>query len=318
MGADAADGDAGEAGKGAVDGVLAEDGAHDGIVSVGDAASNHVGGIDVLDVALELSLELLAEPLTDIAELRIAAGVGTTSGDVLLSRALREDDDGVALGVEGVAHVLNDAVRAVSRPIDLWYEATVNKSVRQSGKHGDETALTSHELDDADASVRALRLNGGSLNRLLSLFDSRVETERLIQEQNIVINCLRHANHGHLDATLGALVANRVGPGVRTVAANDENHVDAVVDNRLDNLLDVSTPSPRSENRTTSVMNISNVLSIELHERITGKEAFKSVSNAADLLHSITNLERVHDRTNHIIDPGTEPTAGDDRGVYFF
>jgi len=91
--ADGADGDAGETGEGAVDGVLAEDGAHDGIVGVGDATANHVRGIDVLDVALDLGFELLAKPLTDVTELGVTAGVGAAGGDELLAGALGEDDD---------------------------------------------------------------------------------------------------------------------------------------------------------------------------------------------------------------------------------
>jgi len=228
--ADGTDGDAGEAGERAVDGVLAEDGAHDGVVGVGDATANHVGGIDVFDVALDLSLELLAKPSTDVAEFGVTACVRAGGGDKLLARALGEHHDGVSLRVQSVSHVFDDPVRTVGGPINLWNETTVDLSVGERREHGDESALTSHELDHADAAVRALGLYGGRLNSLLRLFHRGIEAESFIQQQNIVINRFLNAHDGHLDASLGSLLTNRVGSRVRPVPADDEHHVDSVVD----------------------------------------------------------------------------------------
>ena len=66
------------------------------------AAANHVGGIDVLDVALEFGFELLAEPLADVTELGVATSVDAGGGDELLTSALGEDDDGVSLSIQKV------------------------------------------------------------------------------------------------------------------------------------------------------------------------------------------------------------------------
>ena len=98
-------------------------------MSVRYAPTHHVRGINVLDVAFDFRFELFAKPLTDIAELLVASGIGTFDGDVLLPGAFGEDNHGVALGIQQVAHVLDDAIRSVHRKRDFGNQTTIHLSV---------------------------------------------------------------------------------------------------------------------------------------------------------------------------------------------
>ena len=109
-------------------------------------------------------------------------------------------------------------------------------------------------LDDADAVERRLGLDRGRLNSLLCLLHGSVEPEGFVDVQNVVVDGLGDADNGYL-ASFGALGADRVRPGVASVATDDKNHVDPLLLDGINDLGDVAAAAAAADDGPASVLN---------------------------------------------------------------
>ena len=311
-----ADGDSRVTSERPVHRVLTQDRAVDGVVRVGGDAPDHVGGIDVLDVARHLPLEPLAEPRPDVAELGVAPRVRSRLLDVLLASTLRETDNRVALRGQKALDVLHHPVGSLHRKRNLGNEAHVHASRCQRRVHGNEAGLAAHELDHADAVERRLGLDRGRLDSLLRLLHGSVEPEGFVDVQNVIVDGFGDADDRNLKASFGALGADRVRPGVASVTADDKHHVDPLLLDGIDDLGDVAAAAAAANDGPASVLNPRCVSPSQRHvlHSVFPKPA-PSEPDPGDFLHPVPNLQRVHHGSHHVVDSWAQTPAVDDGGV---
>ena len=150
--------------------------------------------------------------------------------------------------------MLHHAVGPLHREGNLRYEAHVHGPRRQRRVHGDEAGLAAHELDDSHAVERGLGLHGSRLDGLLRLLHGGVEAECFIDVEDVVVDRLRDADDGNLEAAAGALGADRVGPSVAPVTADHEHHVDPLPLDGIDDLRDVAAAAAATHDGTAPVL----------------------------------------------------------------
>mmetsp|Transcript_6888 Transcript_6888/g.17142 ORF Transcript_6888/g.17142 Transcript_6888/m.17142 type:complete len:233 (-) Transcript_6888:928-1626(-) len=226
-------------------GVLTQDGAVDGVARVGGGGAHHVRGVDVLDVAAHLRFEALAEPRADVAQHWVTAGVRAPGAhDILLPRALGQYHHRIPLRRNQVLYVRHRAVGALHSEVYLRNEAHVGVSVGQRSVHGNEARLPAHKLHHPDAVQRRPRLGCRRLDRLLCLLYGGVEAKGLVDVQDVVIDGFRNSNHTHLQASLGALLADGIGARMRSIPTDDENHVHALPFDGVYDLVHVAPSAP--------------------------------------------------------------------------
>src|ERR1700757_2166754 len=110
----------------------------------------------------------------------------------ILTRSFGYHDHHVTISFDALSRGFDDSIDAES---DFRDEANAYLGVRQGGEAGDEPGVTTHQLHQTDAGPMARRFHIRRARRLPRCLDGGLETERCINERDIVVDRLRYAHH---------------------------------------------------------------------------------------------------------------------------
>mmetsp|Transcript_20058 Transcript_20058/g.50056 ORF Transcript_20058/g.50056 Transcript_20058/m.50056 type:complete len:226 (+) Transcript_20058:6928-7605(+) len=207
---------------------LREHGAEDCVVGIRRHGSDHVSGIDILDLQWLLHLlkkkqEFLLKPQSDVCKDFVTTSVGGTRAlDQRVAATLCHHEDYMFFCLDEVQAMFKQLRQ---RDVHLGKQANVDVPRCQRSFHGNETTTTPHQLHDADAMFHATCLHVGSIDRPFSFCHSSVEAKGIIQHCDVIINRLWHAHDGTLIWAVLQLLHSIKGLHatlVRAVPANDK------------------------------------------------------------------------------------------------
>jgi hypothetical protein len=317
------DGESGVPGHGAVQCAVRQQRAVDVVGGVGRHGADHVRRVDVLEgdreagLLLEMLLDLVGEPEADVEEHLVAGrvvGVGEVHalGDEVLAGALGHDDDHVAVVAEALLDELEEAAPAVEVEGRLRDEAAVDVAAGERGVHGDEAAVPAHELDDPDAVLGALGLDVRGVDGALRLLHGGVEAEGLVDDGDVVIDGLGHADDGALEAAPLHLLVDGRGALLRAVAADDVHLVDPAVLDAVHDLGRVLAAAGGAQHRAAALVDVVDGARRELH-RVARVEALVPALDAVHGGHAVHVVQAADELADDGVEARAQPAAGHDR-----
>mmetsp|Transcript_18793 Transcript_18793/g.65521 ORF Transcript_18793/g.65521 Transcript_18793/m.65521 type:complete len:306 (+) Transcript_18793:1101-2018(+) len=195
----------------------------------------------------------------------VASRILLACGHQLLARALGHCHDHEVLALQGRIDVFLDVLHA---DLHLRDKHQVDDGGRQRRIHCDEACIPAHQLHDAHTLVTTRRLDPGVADAPASRLNCRVEAEGLVEVQDIVVDGLRHAHDGDLQAPILRLLVELVCGALGAVAADREEHVDALFLQLVANLLGVEAAAAGLQHTASFVMDFANNLGVEPHRRV--------------------------------------------------
>ena len=287
---------------------------------VGGDRADEVARVEVaeqrlLAAGLEVVADALAQETADVGELLVAGGVvGLGVGQVLLTRALRDHQDRVALGLDSAPDVREQAVVAVELERHLGDQHEVGVVVGDRGVAGDEPRVAPHDLDDPDAVDGRLGLDLRGLDRLRGARVGGLEAEALADVRDVVVDRLRHADHCDPRVAGERLLRDAVRTVQRAVAADHEEDVDATALQRVDHDADVLRAARGAEHRAAALVDRLDVLGREVDraEAVLGHEAGEPVAEAGHVSHAVVLVQLQHEGADDVVETGAQATARHD------
>mmetsp|Transcript_22680 Transcript_22680/g.57465 ORF Transcript_22680/g.57465 Transcript_22680/m.57465 type:complete len:202 (+) Transcript_22680:836-1441(+) len=152
--------------------------------------------------------------------------------------------------------VREDALRPLKYYVDLWNKTQVHSTThRYRGEDGNKPCTPAHEFYDADSvwHVGAC-FDFRCEDRFLCFLHRRQETERAVDEADVVVDRLRDPAYGDVFSPLDAVLAHLESATVRAVAARDEEHRYVVFLEERRDPFEVEAAARRAENRPTQVL----------------------------------------------------------------
>ena len=197
------------------------------------------------------------------------------------------------------------------REVDLRDQTEVHHRIRDGRVGGDEAGIAAHQLHEPHAVEGALRLHVRIADDGGRLGHGRLEPEGTSHELKVVIDRLRHADHGDLESAFQALLRHVARAPERSVAADHEEDVDVHAHKRIDNLLRGLLPARRAENRAAQLMDQIDLLRVQ-HERFVAEpraQSREAEADAEDRLNSVVEGEDLDQSLDDVVEPRAE-TAG--------
>ena len=206
-------------------------------------AANDVTGVDVLEGEVaaprrEAGLDLIAQVDADVGEPAVARGVAP--GDRLVHQLLPgpfgNGDNGVMSLLEPRLERLEETTLTVERERHLGDQAEVDVAVGQGCVGGDEAAVATHQLDQANTVVGAARLGVGGSEGAGRLLDGGGEAEAALDPADVVVD--RLGNTDDADAVPAQSSGEHRGAAHRAVPTDGEKDADLVAEQRLHHVVD--------------------------------------------------------------------------------
>ena len=170
---------------------------------------------------------------------------------LLRLRALRDDDDGVAPPRESPFEPLEDLVHAPRRFGD---EHKVDVLRRHGGVSGDKARGAAHQLDETHAVGRCLRLNVRGHDGSDGLLDGRIESKRLIDNWDVVIDGFWNSRDNDAHSARRGDAHKLQDAAVRAIAADDVQNVDAAGSGSVEDFICIEAATGRPKDGTALVM----------------------------------------------------------------
>ena len=235
--------------------------------------------------------------------------VGT--GGQVPARRLRPRRPRRARGPQPTLELVQKSVGPVElQSGDSGNQAEVRFSAGDRGGGGDEPGLATHELHQADAVQNRLRFDVGPVDRLFGLGHGGGETERAPAEVDVVVDRLGDADDRYRQAATGNLARNRMGSSLRAVAADAEQDVDLQTNQLVNRHVHLLATTRRPQHRPTRMVNRRHRLGRQIERRIARRgQSTKAVANAQHALHPVVVHQLEDQRTNHVVQAGTQPAA---------
>ncbi len=175
---------------------------------------------------------------------RVARGVGLLLvGQVFLAGALGDDHDRMPLVGDLFPDRREHAVLAVEREGHLGDQHEVRVALGEGAVAGDEAGVPTHHLHHADRRSGPTWPPRGPRGSTPTPPRRRSGSEAAVDERDVVVDGLRHADDGVLVAALLDHAGDLQRPAHGTVTAHDEQHVDVHHLEAVDDLLGVLLPA---------------------------------------------------------------------------
>jgi hypothetical protein len=152
----------------------------------------------------------------------------------------------------------------------------------------------------------------GALERLLDHADGRVEAEGLVDERDVVVDGLGHADHGDLPPAAGHLLVDRVGALEGAVTADTEEDVDFHFLQAVDHHADVLGAARTPEHRPPLVADGADGVARDVHglEAVGRVEPAVAILETDDVPDPVVVVELEKERADDTVDPRREAAAG--------
>ena len=210
--------------------------------------------------------------------------------------------------------VLQRREEPFQREVDLRDEAEVHHRIRDGRVGGDETGIAAHQLHESYAVEGALRLHVRVADDGGRLGHGRLEPEGTPHEHKVVVDRLRHADHGDLESALQALLRHVARTPERPIAADHEEDVDVHAHQRIDNLIRGLLPARGAENRAAQLVDQIDLLRVQ-HERFVAElrdQPREAEANAEDRLDSVVEGEDLDQSLDDVVESRTESARRQD------
>mmetsp|Transcript_1803 Transcript_1803/g.5125 ORF Transcript_1803/g.5125 Transcript_1803/m.5125 type:complete len:256 (-) Transcript_1803:723-1490(-) len=197
------------------------------VINGGDRArSNDVRRVNIEGapaLGLEVCVDGVAQVDADVTVNRVPGGVLLAGGHMGLASTLSDYDHHISLlgqhGVDVRQHV-------VHVDFDLGHENEIDEVRCERSVGSDKACITAHKLHDADALIAARGLDPAIPNDTGGSLDRGVKAKGSINEEDVVVDRLRHPDDADLKLLLPGLLVKQVASKLRAVAADDKQHVD--------------------------------------------------------------------------------------------
>ncbi len=154
--------------------------------------------------------------------------------DQRLAGPLGDGDEGVVARLEPLVQLRQQAVLAFEIERHLWNQREVHVAAGERRVRDHEAGIAAHDLDQADPVRMAMGLGVRAVERLGRLLDGSIETERLVDEVDVVVDRLWDADDRDLEAAPVRFLPDSVCPLERAVATDDEQDIDPFAIERVD------------------------------------------------------------------------------------
>jgi hypothetical protein len=144
----------------------------------------------------------------------------------------------------------------------------IHIAASQRGIARDEAGVPAHQFHETHAVHRAERLAVRAFQRLHRHAKRRLESERLVEIHDVVVDRLRDAHDRLFQTAPLDLRRQRIGPAERAVAADDEKNVATHFLEKFHHFADILRPARGAEDGSAEVVNLRDVLRFERHRRV--------------------------------------------------
>mmetsp|Transcript_105211 Transcript_105211/g.304322 ORF Transcript_105211/g.304322 Transcript_105211/m.304322 type:complete len:281 (-) Transcript_105211:4894-5736(-) len=158
---------------------------------------------------------------------------------------------------------------------------------RQRGLHRDPAAMPAHELHEPDAIRARGGLGVGGVDSLHCFGARGLVAEGPVQNGDVVVNCLRHANDRTIVVDLVGALEDLHGATVGSVASDDEELGDLLL---LQDLCDVDwrwIPAVADQDRATPVMDVLHNLRRQFHPLLRLRHPLVPTLASEDVRHAV-------------------------------
>ena len=207
-----------------------------------------------------------------------------------------------------------EPARSVEGERHLRDEDEVGVVHGQRGVAGDEAAVPAHDPHQADTVDRGLGLDPRGLDRLRRGRVRGLEAEALADERDVVVDGLRDADDGDVETARQQDVGEAGRAAHRPVAADDEQDVDAEVDEAVGHHLGV-LGAPRAAEDGAALL-------VDRRDRVRGERdrgrprpgtrPAKPCRNPTTSSTRVVRVELEDEPADDVVEAGAEAAAGDD------
>ena len=189
--------------------------------------------------------------------------------------------------------------------------------VGEGGVSGDEARVAAHELDEADTIVGAKRLGVGGADGGNGGGHGGLKPEGAANEVEVVVDGLRNADDGNLQATATALVGDVAGTTEGAIAANREEDVDAHALKGVNHADGVLLAARGTEKRAAPLVDGVNLVRRENHGLVAelGDEAGVAITEAVDGLDAVAEGQDLDQALDDVVQTRAEAAGGNDGGA---
>ena len=214
--------------------------------------------------------DLLLQQQPDVLVQQVARGIarGLRRVEQVLSGPFGHDDQGVAPVEDPLSQGGQEPALAVQGEGDLGDQREVDLLAGQRRDGGDEARVAAHHLHQADAVDGAPGFDVGAAEDLVGLLDGRHQPERLLAIGDVVVDRLGDADDGDLESAAGDFLVDAMGAALGAVAADAEEHVDALALEEIDDHAGVLLAPRRAEHRAALFVDLVDELHRERDRRL--------------------------------------------------
>eukprot|EP00128_Syssomonas_multiformis_P012569 Colp12_sorted_trinity150504_noHs@12925 len=243
--------------------------AEDHITSVARGRTDDVAGIYVLDCGIAtLRLEQLVQGVlqshTNISVYSVARSIFLPLYDAkLLSGTLRYDDyTVVGLSAESFQDVISDLFESER---NLWQKTNVNITIRKGGMESNETAITTHKLDNADSMWCTTGLLVSCSNGSLCSFNSSIKTKCLLNVADVIVNSFGNSDNRNTETTFNDFFCDGIGALEGTISSDGEQKVNFLGNKEVDHNPNVLVSARASQNSSSKLVNVTDNCRVKLY-----------------------------------------------------
>lgn len=299
--------------------------AEDGIGALGGDTAHGVARVKVLDVdflahLFEVFLDFERQEFTNVFLEDVAACVAAffLAVEQVLACAFGDGEHGMRLAaVVAVFERLEEPVLAFEREGDFGDEAEVHDGGGKCRIGGDKSGVTAHELHEAEPVKGAIRLVVGARDDVGRAEHGGLETERAVDEVQIVVDGLRDADDRDGLLALFDFLRDGVRAAKRAVAADAEQHIDVQAHQGVDHDGGFLVAAGAAEDSAAVVLDGVNHVWVEHNGRIAvrGIEPTVAVRDAKDVADAVVEPEHGHEALDNVVQTRAEAAAGDNAGA---
>mmetsp|Transcript_56997 Transcript_56997/g.133686 ORF Transcript_56997/g.133686 Transcript_56997/m.133686 type:complete len:218 (-) Transcript_56997:1459-2112(-) len=178
---------------------------------------------------------------------------------------------------------------------------------------GNETAMPTHELHQANAVRVARGLHVGGINRLLRLTAGSVEAERPVEDGDVIVNGLRYTNHGNLVANLLGTREGLERARLRAIATNHEVLLDILLLQSLGNFHVCRVATITDKDGASFLVDVLHNIRRQGHPSVGLHHAFVASPAAVNVLYTVPGQSH-HQLANHGVQARAQASTCDDHG----
>ena len=293
--------------------------AEDGVGSLRGDAAHHVARVEILDVHfladfLEVFVNFAREEFADVVLQNVSARVAAffLVLEEFLPGAFCNGDDRVRLAAAVAA--FERLEESFQRERYFGNEAEVHDGRCKGCVGGDKARVAAHELHETEPVERSVRFVVRARNHVGRGEHRRLETERAVDEVQVVVDGFRDADDRDGLAALLHFFGDGVCPAQRAVTADAEQHVDVEAHEGVHHDGGFLHAARTPEDGAAVFLDGVDDIRVQYDGRVAvgGVESAVAVGDAENVPDAVVEPEHLNEALDDVVEAGAEATAGDD------